>query len=137
MRIWFSHFARPLILTATLYNVHSVHVDRTCSFDDSSVKTQASPYTEACEATTEDKVKLQRVKELQEYAFHTHDGDLGKVRTFYFDEEGWHMQAMVVDTGACFANRHVLSLDCSGALGHHGEPCGHGHQQRVFPVPVP
>jgi hypothetical protein len=51
---------------------------------------------------------LQRVKELQEYAVHTHDGDLCKIRTFYFDEKEWHIQAMVVDTGACFANRHVL-----------------------------
>jgi hypothetical protein len=51
---------------------------------------------------------LQRVKELQEYAVQTHDGDLCKIRTFYFDEKEWHIQAMVVDTGACFANRHVL-----------------------------
>jgi sporulation protein YlmC with PRC-barrel domain len=59
---------------------------------------------------------LHRAKELQEYAIHALDGELGKVRTFYFDEEEWDIQSMVVDTGAWFANRHVLIP--ADVLGH-------------------
>ena len=48
-------------------------------------------------ATTKDKIMLHRAKELQEYAIHALDGELGNVRTFYFDEKEWNSQSMVVD----------------------------------------
>jgi hypothetical protein len=46
-------------------------------------------------------------KEFQGYAIHARDGDLGKVRTYCFDEEEWRLHSIVVDTGAWFAGRHV------------------------------
>jgi uncharacterized protein YrrD len=47
-------------------------------------------------------------KELQGYTIHARDGDLGTVRTFYFDDEEWCIHSMVVDTGSWFSGRHVL-----------------------------
>ena len=47
-------------------------------------------------------------KELQGYTIHARDGDLGGVRTFYFDDEEWCIHSMVVDTGSWFSGRHVL-----------------------------
>ena len=51
---------------------------------------------------------LLNAQKLQGYAIHARDGDLGKVRTFYFDEEEWCIHSMVVDTGGWFLGRHVL-----------------------------
>jgi sporulation protein YlmC with PRC-barrel domain len=53
---------------------------------------------------------LLSAQELQGYAIHARDGDLGKVRTFYFDENEWCIHSMVVDTGSWFSGKHVLLL---------------------------
>jgi uncharacterized protein YrrD len=47
-------------------------------------------------------------QEIQGYAIHARDGDLGTVRTFYFDDQDWCIHSMVVDTGTWFSGRHVL-----------------------------
>jgi sporulation protein YlmC with PRC-barrel domain len=51
---------------------------------------------------------LRGAKEFQGDAICARDGDLGKVRTLYFDEEEWRIYSMVVETGAWFAGRHLL-----------------------------
>jgi sporulation protein YlmC with PRC-barrel domain len=51
---------------------------------------------------------LLSAQELQGYAIHARDGDLGQVRTFYFDAEGWCIHSMVVDTGSWFSGKYVL-----------------------------
>jgi sporulation protein YlmC with PRC-barrel domain len=51
---------------------------------------------------------LLSAQELQGYAIHARDGDLGKVRTFYFDEEEWCIHSMVADTASWFSGKYVL-----------------------------
>lgn len=51
---------------------------------------------------------LQSTKELHGYALHARDGDLGKVRTLYFDDDGWCIHYLVADTGGWFSGKHVL-----------------------------
>lgn len=51
---------------------------------------------------------LQSTKELQGYAIHATDGDLGKIRTLYFDNEAWGVHYIVVDTGSWFSGKYVL-----------------------------
>ena len=51
---------------------------------------------------------LMRAQELQGYTIHARDGDLGTVRTFYFDDEAWCIHSLVVDTGGWFSGRYVL-----------------------------
>jgi uncharacterized protein YrrD len=47
-------------------------------------------------------------KELQGYKLKGTDGDLGKVREFYFDDKHWTIRYLVADTGGWLANRAVL-----------------------------
>lgn len=51
---------------------------------------------------------LLSAQELQGYTIHARDGDLGTVRTFYFDAEEWCIHSMVVDTGTWFSGTYVL-----------------------------
>lgn len=51
---------------------------------------------------------LQSTKDLQGYAIHATDGDLGKIRTLYFDDEAWCIHYLVVDTGSWFSGKYVL-----------------------------
>lgn len=36
------------------------------------------------------------------------DGEIGKVREFYFDDEHWMMRYFIVDTGSWLLEREVL-----------------------------
>jgi uncharacterized protein YrrD len=47
---------------------------------------------------------LFNLKEIEGFTITATDGDIGKVRDFYFDDETWAVRYLVVDTG----NRHVL-----------------------------
>lgn len=51
---------------------------------------------------------LHCAKDLQGYAIHASDGDLGKVQTFYFDDHDWGIHYLVVQTGNWFSSRYVL-----------------------------
>jgi hypothetical protein len=51
---------------------------------------------------------LHSAKELQGYAIHARDGDLGKVQTFYFDDHDWGIHYLVVQTGSWFSSHYVL-----------------------------
>lgn len=51
---------------------------------------------------------LHSVKELQGYTIQATDGDIGTVRTFYFDDESWCIRYLVVDTGNWLPGKRVL-----------------------------
>jgi hypothetical protein len=44
---------------------------------------------------------LRSLKDLRGVALRAIDGDIGKVDDFYFDDEGWGIRYLVVDTGIC------------------------------------
>lgn len=48
------------------------------------------------------------VKDLQGYAIRATDGVIGKVEDMYFDDEGWAIRYLVVDTGSWLSGRKVL-----------------------------
>jgi len=41
---------------------------------------------------------LHSVKKLQNYEIQATDGDIGKIRGFYFDDSTWEIYYLVVDT---------------------------------------
>ena len=51
---------------------------------------------------------LYRTKELKGYVLHSLDGEIGNVKTFYFDDHHWVVRYMVVDTGNWLKERKVL-----------------------------
>jgi hypothetical protein len=51
---------------------------------------------------------LRSLNDLRGYAVHATDGDLGPVRDFLFDDHGWHVRYLVVDTGKWLPGRKVL-----------------------------
>lgn len=51
---------------------------------------------------------LYNAKDLEGYALRARDGDIGKVRNFYFDDQHWHIRYFEVDTGHWLAGRRVL-----------------------------
>jgi predicted lipase len=53
-------------------------------------------------------VMLYSVSDLQGYTIHAADGDIGTLRTLYFDEEEWGVENVVVDTGTWITGKHVL-----------------------------
>jgi len=42
------------------------------------------------------------------YSIRATDGDIGKVREFYFDDQTWTVRYLVVETGGWLSGRHVL-----------------------------
>lgn len=42
------------------------------------------------------------------FSIMANDGELGKVRDFYFDDESWTIRYMVVQTGSWLLGRKVL-----------------------------
>jgi hypothetical protein len=54
------------------------------------------------------RIMLQSAKELHGYTIHARDGDLGKVRTLYFDDDLGCIHYLVADTGGWFSGKHVL-----------------------------
>jgi hypothetical protein len=51
---------------------------------------------------------LRSLNELNGYAVHATDGDIGKVSEFYFDDIKWGIRYLVVDTGNWLHGRKVL-----------------------------
>jgi hypothetical protein len=51
---------------------------------------------------------LQSLKVLQGYTIHGTDGEIGKVREFYFDSNAWKVRYLVVDSGDWLDGRVVL-----------------------------
>jgi hypothetical protein len=51
---------------------------------------------------------LRSVKELKGYQVKAADGEIGKVHTFYFDDEEWKIRYLVVDVGSWFSENLVL-----------------------------
>lgn len=51
---------------------------------------------------------LRSMKDLEEYAIRATDGDIGRVKDFYFDDEAWVIRYLIVDTGSWLSSREVL-----------------------------
>ena len=51
---------------------------------------------------------LQNIKELYGHKLAALDGDIGHVKDFYFDDQGWAIRFLVVDAGAWLPGRLVL-----------------------------
>lgn len=51
---------------------------------------------------------LQSLGETNGYGLRTVDGELGKIKDFYFDDRGWHIRYLVADTGTWLSGRKVL-----------------------------
>jgi PRC-barrel domain len=59
---------------------------------------------------------LRNVKDLRGYAIRASDGAIGEVDDLYFDDEGWAIRYLVVDTGSWLPGRQVLISPL--AIGH-------------------
>lgn len=51
---------------------------------------------------------LRSMNDLKNYAIRATDGDIGRVKDFYFDSTGWVIRHVVVDTGTWRSSRKVL-----------------------------
>ncbi|CAN5883890.1 PRC-barrel domain-containing protein [soil metagenome] len=51
---------------------------------------------------------LIKAKTLKGYTLHSRDGEIGKVREFYFDDRYWTVRYLVADTGNWLTGREVL-----------------------------
>ena len=51
---------------------------------------------------------LSRTKQLKNYKLNTIDGEIGKVKDLYFDDQEWTIRYLVVDTGRWLSTRKVL-----------------------------
>jgi hypothetical protein len=51
---------------------------------------------------------LRSITELNGYTIRATDGDVGKVREFYFDDQSWTVRYLVADTGNWLVGRRVL-----------------------------
>jgi sporulation protein YlmC with PRC-barrel domain len=59
---------------------------------------------------------LRNVKELRGFSIHATDGIIGKVDDLYFDDEGWAIRYLVVDTANWLSGKKVLISPV--AMGH-------------------
>jgi len=53
-------------------------------------------------------IMLNKAKTLKNYKLDSIDGDIGKVKEFYFDDHHWTIRYLVVDTGNWLTDRQVL-----------------------------
>jgi uncharacterized protein YrrD len=51
---------------------------------------------------------LDKAKTLTGYSLHSLDGEIGKVKDFYFDDRDWTIRYLVADTGEWLVGRQVL-----------------------------
>ena len=51
---------------------------------------------------------LNKAETLTGYKFHSRDGEVGKVKEFYFDDHYWTVRYLVADTGNWLTDRQVL-----------------------------
>ena len=59
-------------------------------------------------ATNERNTMLSKAKTLEGYKLHSLDGEIGKVKEFYFDDRHWTIRYLVADTGHWLTGRQVL-----------------------------
>ena len=59
---------------------------------------------------------LRTMNDLEGYAIHATDGNIGHVTDFYFDDEAWVIRYLIVDTGTWLSSRSVLISPI--AIGH-------------------
>ena len=48
---------------------------------------------------------LRRAKDLNGYKLDARDGEIGKVKEFYFDDHSWTVRYLVADTGGWLSGR--------------------------------
>src|SRR5665647_187406 len=53
-------------------------------------------------------IMLTKAKRLEGFKLHSLDGEIGKVKEFYFDDHYWTVRYLVVDAGNWIASRKVL-----------------------------
>lgn len=53
-------------------------------------------------------IMLNKAKTLNSYKMYSLDGEIGKVKEFYFDDRHWAIRYLVADTGNWLTGRHVL-----------------------------
>ena len=51
---------------------------------------------------------LRKAKEFKDFKLRARDGDIGKAKEFYFDDENWTVRYLVADTGGWLNSRRVL-----------------------------
>ena len=51
---------------------------------------------------------LNKAKTLKGYKLDSLDGEIGKVKEFYFDDQHWAIRYLVADTGSWLMGRRVL-----------------------------
>jgi hypothetical protein len=51
---------------------------------------------------------LRKAKDLSGYKLGARDGDIGKVKEFYFDDQSWTVRYLVADTGGWLSGQQVL-----------------------------
>ncbi|MEI6208166.1 MAG: PRC-barrel domain-containing protein [Desulfuromonadales bacterium] len=51
---------------------------------------------------------LYKAKALEGFTLDSYDGEIGKVREFYFDDQHWTIRYLIADTGGWLADRQVL-----------------------------
>jgi hypothetical protein len=51
---------------------------------------------------------LQTLKDLQGFAIHAADGDIGEIKEFYLDDKQWVIRYLVVETGSWLKSKKVL-----------------------------
>ena len=59
-------------------------------------------------AASQGTIMLHRAKSLKGYKLDSKDGEIGRVKEFYFDDQHWAIRYMVVDTAAWLPGRQVL-----------------------------
>jgi uncharacterized protein YrrD len=59
-------------------------------------------------AKNERTIMLSKANTLKGYKLHSLDGDIGKVKEFYFDDRHWTVRYLVADTGNWLTGRQVL-----------------------------
>ena len=59
-------------------------------------------------ATNERTIMLSKAKTLKGYKLDSLDGEIGKVKEFYFDDRHWTIRYLVADTGNWLTGRQVL-----------------------------
>ena len=51
---------------------------------------------------------LHTLKELENFAIHATDGDIGSTKDFYFDDKQWGIRYLVVETGSWLTSKKIL-----------------------------
>jgi len=71
---------------------------------------------------------LRSMNDLEEYAIHATDGEIGRLQDFTFDDKAWVVRYFVVDVGSWSASRKVLISTLSI---HHSD-----WSEKTFPVSI-